>query len=234
MTHSDGTIKYQSPDKGLFKVEKVLHYMPPAKPGGRPKYESRKDEHGEYWICDGKATYEFDYKNKHLKVRPLPPEMQGTGIADGPLPFLFGAKAEKIKQRYWVRVLQAPPGKENKEFWLLAVPKTRQDAANFKQVEVILDAKLFLPLAIQVYDRGFDGRANFSREVYVFDERVVNEKMTIQKLNIFRKEFFQPTVPLGWKKVVVKRRQPTPLQRTASSAAGPRNRNPRSPGYSPR
>ena len=40
---------------------------------------------------------------KKLKVHPLPKEMQGEAIADGPVPFIFGAKADKMKQRYWIR-----------------------------------------------------------------------------------------------------------------------------------
>jgi hypothetical protein len=47
---------------------------------------------------------------------------------------LFGAKAEKIKERYWVRAVHPPQGKEGQEYWIQAYPKRRQDAANFKMV----------------------------------------------------------------------------------------------------
>jgi hypothetical protein len=119
------------------------------------------------------------------------------------LPFLFGAKADKIKRRYWVRTIPPPQGKEGQEYWLQAFPKMRNDAANFKLVEVILDAKLFLPSAIQVYDPGYNGRNNFSRLVYVFEDRKVNERFTPEALkNIFTKEFYKPSPPMGWKEVV--------------------------------
>ena len=64
-----------------------------------------------------------------MTVTRLPPELQGKAIVDGPLPFLFGAKAETIKARYWIRVL---PETGNGKFWLEAVPKSRQDVQNFK------------------------------------------------------------------------------------------------------
>jgi TIGR03009 family protein len=201
-TRSDGEIRYQAPDKGLFRVDTLLHYTPQQ--SGPPKFLARAGERGEHWICDGKAIFDYDYINKRLKVQELPPDMQGAAIADGPLPFLFGAKAEKIKQRYWVRIVAPPPESQGKEHWLQAFPKTRQDAANFKMVEVILDAKLFLPSAIQVYDRSYDGRSNFSRTVYVFADRKVNERFTAESLNMFNKAFYKPSVPLGWKKVVQK------------------------------
>jgi TIGR03009 family protein len=201
-TCSDGEIRYEAPDKGMFRVDRLLHYTPQQ--DGTHQFLAHPGEQGEHWICDGQAIYDYDYINKRLKVQELPPELQGAAIADGPLPFLFGAKAEKIKQRYWVRIISPPEGKQGQEHWLQAFPKTRQDAANFKMVEVILDAKLFLPSAIQVYDRSYDGRSNFSRTVYVFADRKVNERFTAESLNVFSKAFYKPSVPLGWKKVVEK------------------------------
>ena len=71
--------------------------------------------------------------------------MQGKAIVDGPLPFLFGAKADKIKARYWLRVIT--PSDAKGEYWLEAWPKSRYDSANFQRVEIILDEKDYLPKA---------------------------------------------------------------------------------------
>ena len=40
---------------------------------------------------------------RHSPKRSCHPEMQGQSIGDGPLPFLFGAKADTMKSRYWIR-----------------------------------------------------------------------------------------------------------------------------------
>jgi TIGR03009 family protein len=217
-TRSDGEIRYEAPDKGLFRVDTILHYTPQQ--NGQAQFLARAGEKGEHWICDGKSIFDFDYINKRLKVQQLPPNMQGAAIVNGPLPFLFGAKAETIKQRYWVRIVAPPQGNEGKEHWLQAFPKTRQDAANFRMVEVILDAKLFLPSAIQVYDRSYDGRSNFSRTVYVFADRKVNERFTAEALNVFNKAFYKPGVPMGWKRVDEK----FPAGGTANRAVAPPER----------
>jgi TIGR03009 family protein len=231
-TRSEGEIRYEAPDKGLFRVDKIAHYTPQA--DGTATYVANPNERGEHWICNGEAIIQYDYKNKHLKVAKLPPNMQGSAIADGPLPFLFGAKAEKIKARYWVRIIPPPQGQQGKEYWIQAYPKTRQDAANFKLVEVILDAKLFLPSAIQVYDLSYNARTNFSRTVYVFDDRKVNERFSAEALNIFKKPFFDPSVPFGWKKVEEKFNGAAAVPRATPPPTRPEGRSAQQPVYGPR
>ncbi len=208
-TFSEGVIQYASPDKGLLKVEKYSLYTPAAKEGEKPKYVPQTD-YGEHWVCDGLRIFEFDTRNKKVIERPLPPEMQGKAIADGPLPFLFGAKAETIKARYWIRAITPPSAKG--EYWLEAIPKSRQDAANFKMVHVILDEKDFLPKALQVFAPNFDPKTNPSRQVYSFSGREVNNQAfdVLNKLNPFAREFFEPKTPSGWTKVVERLDAPAP------------------------
>ena len=83
----------------------------------------------------------------------MPPELQGKGIGDGPLPFVFGVEAEKLKQRYFMRII-TPPNVQN-EVWLEAYPRYQQQAAEFSKVQVILQisgpTKALLPYAIQIY-----------------------------------------------------------------------------------
>ena len=45
--------------------------------------------------------------------------MQGEAIADGPIPFIFGAKVDKMKQRYWIRDI-TPKEEIGKRTWLEA------------------------------------------------------------------------------------------------------------------
>ena len=200
-TYAEGIIQYAKPDKGLFKVEKLLKYGPPLKAGGAPQW--LKQEIGEHWVCDGKSIFEFDARRKLLVQRILPKEMQGKAIADGPLPFLFGAKVTTIKARYWIQPLDPPKGREG-EYWLEAVPRFRQDAANFQKVSIILDEKDFLPKALDVYAPNYNSKTNPAHTAYEFMEREPKTKSSLlEGIPIpFLREFYEPKVPSGWKKVV--------------------------------
>ena len=221
-TYSEGSIKYAAPDKGLFKVEKMLDYTPPAQPGAKPTFVPRAGELGEHWICNGMSVFEHDFKTKRLMQRDLPPDMQGKAIADGPLPFLFGADAEKIARRYWVRPLPVPAEAKG-EYWLEAYPKTRQDAANYQKVQVFIDPNDFLPKGLVIFDRNFDPIKNPARTTFAFENREVNWNVALDKLNIFTREFYEPKVPFGWKKVIERYDEPAPAAESAPPATVNRN-----------
>ncbi len=200
-----GLIKYAEPDKGLFEVAKVYDFTPPKELGKEPTYTERNSEGFEKWICDGASIFEFDFPRKRLVERALPPDMRGKAITEGPLPFLFGAKADTIKQRYWVRIIT--PKDVKGEYWLEAWPKERDDAANFKKVEVIIAEEDFLPKAIQVYDVNYDPRQNPARTAFSFEKRKVNPIDPLKhfdRLKIFHRDFYVPNTPNGWERVVLK------------------------------
>lgn len=182
----EGTVSYQRPDKGSFHIKKVLAWDAKAQ-----KHVENANIVGEHWVCDGESVYEYKHDQKQLVVRPIPPDMQGKNIADGPLPFLFGAEAAKLKQRYWLRVdPRAPEG----SIWLAAAPKRQTDAANYRLVELMLDAKRMLPNAMRV--TAPDG----SQTTYTFAlaEASVNSRMTA----IWNTLFQAPKTPWGWKRIV--------------------------------
>ncbi len=190
-----GKISYQKPDKGSFQVEsrQVWKFDPVApgelKPQGG-KFVADPIALGQHWVCDGEAIYEYKHDEKKLFVRTIPPEMRGQGIVDGPLPFIFGAPAAKLKERYWMRIdPRAPEGMVR----LVAVPKTQRDAANYRSVEVMLDRQRLMPTAIQINVP--DG----SRETYVFDvpKMSVNSRVT----QLWNQLFAKPSTPWGWTRV---------------------------------
>jgi len=191
-TKSDGQLTYMKPDKGSFRIYNVRHYVPPQEPGEQAKWVEKEGEPGEHWVCDGEAVYEYVTPKKQLVVRELPEEMRGKAIADGPLPFLFGAEKEKLKRRYFVRVTRAT----ETEIWLDVFPRHQQDAANYRRVELILDREEFLPAAVQIYLPN-----DKSRTVYIFKLEEASVNSTVDSLLQF---FVQPRTPLGWKKVYQK------------------------------
>ena len=182
----------------------MLTYQAATEPRGKPRYVESSHTTGEHWLCDGNSVFEMDHQRKRLVQTELPPEMRGEAIRNGPLPFLFGAKKDEIKQRYWVRVIT--PSDVKGEYWLEAYPKNREDGANFKMVHIILDEKDYLPKGLVLFDRSFIAGRHPARTTFSFENRETNWNTLAQQLNIFNRNFYQPNVPRGWEKIVNKYR----------------------------
>ncbi|MCA9188000.1 MAG: hypothetical protein R3E01_15875 [Pirellulaceae bacterium] len=191
-----GTIRYASPDKGEFDVTEVGQYQEGA--GGKADYPAKPVSQYEHWICDGNSVYEFNGEGKILTEARLPANAKGQAITDGPLPFLFNAKKEKILARFWVRELKPL---QQGQFVLQAVPKTAFDAGNFDQIVILIDEKEFLPTGMQMVTPG--GQARLS---YVFRDRKVNG--LVGNLKEFAGSFIRPDLPRGWRKNVEDYRDP--------------------------
>lgn len=190
-SESGGELKYAAPDKGLYRVRESRQWNPETR-----RYEAIPGDTGEHWVCNGTSIYEFRHTERQLKETVLPPEMQGKAISDGPLPFVFGAKAETLKQRYAMRII-TPPG-VNDQVWLEAIPRWQADAANFSRVELILQARDLMPFAMQLYKPGGQ-----DRDVYQFDPKT---SLIDKGLDMIR-DFSRPLTPLGY--TFVKEELPT-------------------------
>jgi len=182
-SESSGEIKYAAPDKGLFRVKESTQWNPETR-----RYEKRTGDTGEHWVCNGTSIYEFRHSERQLRETRLPPEMQGKAISDGPLPFVFGAKADTLKKRYFMRLIT--PAGVTDQIWLESLPRYQADAANFSKVELILQARDLMPFAIQVFKPGGQ-----DRDVYQFDPRT---SLIDKGLDMFR-DFSKPVTPLGYK-----------------------------------
>jgi TIGR03009 family protein len=212
LTKAVGELKYSAPDKGLFKVTEIELYNAKTR-----KHEPGGPENLEHWVCDGRSIFQIDHKEKTRTERPLPPEMQGQAISDGPLPFVFGAKAATLKQRYWMREIASPH--PNETIWLQAYPRYQADAANYRYVEIIMGRKDFMPRAIQMFGTAFDPQqGNEDRVAFSFDNVSFNGRLD----NVFR-DFVGPDVPFGYKKIVL----PT-VGQPAAAGAPPQRENARS------
>ncbi len=203
----EGELKYAAPDRGMYKVE-----------------PDEKGQGGEHWICDGKVVYEVRAEKKQIIERPLPKELQGKAIADAPLPFVFSSSAQKMQQRFWMRIstpdrnftkFKLEPG----QLLLEAQPKTQQDAANFSLVQIILNEADMSPFAINEFLPNHTPR-NEQRLVYVFEAPAVNSPF--QALKDF---FTDPKKKWGYKVI---RDEPPAVQEQAQRplvpSANSRNR----------
>lgn len=197
LNKSSGELSYSRPDKGSFQIKEIRTFRTTPPTAGEAanapvKGDWVKDSNaiGEHWVCDGKSIFEYRHHDKQLVERPIPPQLQGQAIVDGPLPFLFGAEAEKLKARYWLRVEEH---KNPNEIFLTAKPRFLAQAADFSKVEVILDRQALLPRYMQVHlpDR--------SRHMYIFDISNASVNAPFAALQQF---FQRPTMWPGWKRVV--------------------------------
>ena len=181
-SESTGEIKYAAPDKGLFRVKSSKQWNPEKR-----TYDLRPSNSGEHWVCNGTSIYEFRHSERQLRETKLPPEMRGRAISEGPLPFVFGAKADTLKKRYSMQIIT--PSSVTDQIWLEALPKFQVDAANFSKVELILRATDLMPFAIQVFKPGGQ-----DRDVYQFDPRT---SLIDRGLDLIR-DFSRPLTPLGY------------------------------------
>ncbi len=191
-----GILKFAAPDKGLMKIE------------------AKDPKQSEQWVCDGKSIYHFDYPAKLVTEYVMPPELQGKGIGDGPLPFVFGIEAQKLKQRYFMRIIT--PRNVQNEVWLEAYPRYQQQAAEFSRVEVILQisgpTKALLPYAIQVFSpNGKD------HTVYQLQNPSINPSILRE---VLAGHWWEPSIPYDWKKKT--ELPPQPVQARLNPAMPPR------------
>lgn len=190
----EGQIRYAAPDKGLFRVDGELvdyRWANGKAVGGRLVQGGRL----EHWICDGQSIFEYNFRTKQLVEHKLPPELQGKAISDSPLPFIFGAKADDLKNRYFLRIV-TPRGADG-QVWLEARPRFQADAANFQRATLILTLDSMQPFAVESLLP--NGK---SRTVYQFHDPRVNARNPLDPLRVFENNWLHPRTPPGWTRVV--------------------------------
>lgn len=195
-----GEIRFAAPDKACYETMQVFDFAgPPDQEGQDPKYAKRDETtNREKWICDGQNIFEFDFENKKLYETQIPQEMQGKGLVNSPIPFLFGASKDDILSRYWVRII-TPQGVQD-EYWLEAVPKKIDDSRNYSKLELVISRNEFLPVMLHVYAPNYNPKENnFSSRVFEFKNRQVNSALA--QIQDFFKVFVRPSTPIGWERV---------------------------------
>jgi len=140
-----GKFAHEAPDKGSYEKKEVV--IAPGQQPGKKGFKLQSDD-PERWVCTGKEVIKINDKDKTYEKMPIPPAAQGENIIEGPLPFLFGMKADRAKKRYKLKLLK----KNEAEIWLEVIPKTAQDSSNWDKAVVIIDAKEFVPTAVRLYD----------------------------------------------------------------------------------
>lgn len=207
-----GKLGYHKPDRGSFQITQSKIWTPKAAaatPGETPqqspaiqgeyktpKDANGKDEPGEHWVCNGKNVYQYRRHTnpKRLVVTPIPAGMQGKEIVNGPLPFLFGAEADKLKERFWMRGVDELS--KNGFIGIHAKPKRQVDAAEYSDVWVVLrnePGKPLMPAGLRVV------HPNKSWDEYRFDLK--NAQVNSRLAGVLAHLFQEPRKPFGWERV---------------------------------
>lgn len=199
---ANGQFYYEAPDKGRIDLVGIE-----PKKGSKSKrinektgqsYRVEKDQQTK-WICTGKEVLNINDEDKTVEAFPLPPELQGKNIIHGPLPFLFGMKAEEAKKRFAISFVdQDDPKKNNdKVVWIKAVPRQVMDKDNFKEATIKLDRERFLPLAVRLIDPSEN-----LETVYIFAAKDLHVNQRELVPPIFRDNPFQPKIPKNYKRIM--------------------------------
>ncbi len=216
-----GEIKYQAPDNGVYHEAQMWEYEMPQDPDARPVAKMEEKELQKlykpvksplaHWVCDGKSIFQYEPDKKVLREMKIAPELQGKEIVNGPLPFIFGAKADRLKQRYWLRLV-TPSDVVGKEVWLEALPKYQQDAADYTRVVISLTEGECQPTGIQIFQPAAAARGVLPHKSYVFNKVKINDFVS----KITGGDFAAPMTPWGWTRVVEQApTEPPPSERPA-------------------
>jgi TIGR03009 family protein len=184
-----GEFWYEAPDKGRIDFndkETASLDSPPPKSGPNDQPYQVQLEPPSIWSCDGANIWQLNITDKSYDQIQIPLHARGENIMDGPLPFLFGMKAEKAKQRYMM-TLGARHNTKDRDgrtiYHIVAKPTLADDASNWSQAEAMLDSQYCLPKAIRLLDP-----AGSTETVYVFplEKMHANEKRWIWSRDPFK------------------------------------------------
>jgi len=184
---SFGHFKYiANPKRFLYVVEGEY------RDGKYVKRDGDKNPHifAEKIIIDEKTVSKYDYNAKTVHHINVPREVIGKGIADSPLPLIFGAKADELKQRFSMKVVIEQSG----IIRLFARPLLIEDQKEFKELEILLGKDLRAQGLRQwdINDKAYKAYSLKSTKIDNQLDKIVSDI----------KSFFVPETPSGWKKEV--------------------------------
>lgn len=189
-----GFFKYVAPSRFVYNTEGEWV-------GGKQvkREKQREDEHpkafAEKILIDEKTVFYYDYNAKTVKQINIPAEMIGKGIADSPLPLIFGAKAEDMKKRFFMKIVTSEQHKAT-QIWLQTRPRHIEDQSEFSQLEIRIDKKTLRAMALK---KDLDVKGN-AYKVYVLNEPKINDNL--DRIRETLTGFFRSDIPKDWKHVV--------------------------------
>lgn len=166
-----GKYWFGSPDKARmdFQSDPDVPKLPADPNTGKPQHEaygksfSVVGHDNKSWICTGKEILEIDHDNKHYNRMEIPAQFHGQRITDGPMPFLFGMKAQSVSQRY--KLAFGSRHDPSQQIHIVAYPLVPGLQKEFRKAELFLNPETYLPQAVRLSDPSGN-----METVYVFYE----------------------------------------------------------------
>ncbi len=182
-------IRYIAPNKGVFEVQGLYidEKKTPLEKAGRVKY-----------LSNGQQIYEYDFENEVVQIYNIPPDQQATLAGGGPMPFVFGARADDLTKRYYLHIITKKERADLGELWLEAYPKMQEDAAEFQRVQLIFDEKRMIPKGFVKFDTNGKGMTSYK---FILQSMQISAQTNILKTQFSK--FFQPDIPPTWKKKLI-------------------------------
>ena len=178
-----GHFKYiASPMRFLYAIEGEWRDNKQIKRDG----DKNPQIYAEKMIIDEKTVFKYDYNAKTVHQINVPPEMIGKGIADTPLPLIFGAKADELKRRFSMRIEHRP----DDVMMVYARPLLLEDQQEFKEIEVMLEKDLRA--------RGLKQHDINGKGYRVFHLRSTKINPPMADILGHIKGWFTPDIPRGW------------------------------------
>ena len=175
---AEGRFFLETPDKGRIdlngvEIKKNTVSVRSGKSGNPFRVESDRSEK---WICNGEEILMINEEDKSYDIVPLPKELRGTNIVKGPLPFLFGIKAEDAKRRFSLSLSDNNPDPAS-QYAILVVPLLLEDQQNYKKAKIFLDKKTFLPRQVMLLDPTENLQTS-----YIFEIQDINNRNKLDNL----------------------------------------------------
>ncbi len=133
-TRADGVIKYAAPDKGLFRVDRLVFYA--GMKDGKPQFKEQPGQFGEHWVCNGTQLIEFDRSKAGMSNPGSSASDAGTGDLQQPA----AIRLQSRRTADSATVLGSPSRKHpsRTSFLIEAWPKRQEDRAQYKLVQIAL------------------------------------------------------------------------------------------------
>ena len=165
-----GKYWYERPDKARMDFQPDPEIPdPPTHVIGQMTFTVQPDE-TKSWICTGQEILDIEIKNKQFNRVQIPVSFQGENIRNGPLPFLFGMKADQVKEKYLLSLGADHAPQEKGIIHIVAYPLAPSLRREFSRAEVRLDARTFYPEGVKLWDP-----AGNKETVYAFYKPEVNK-----------------------------------------------------------
>lgn len=145
----------------------------------------------ERWICTGNAVYEYQPKQKIIRVYNIAPQNNGQGGQMGGgtfLELLFGMKAQVVQDRYQVRLIK------DDDWWIYVeiLPKLAVDKQEFSKAQMVFYGEKHPGNVGMLPRRLWFQAPNGDEETWEFPKIMANPE------GIKETNFVPPAKPEGW------------------------------------